>query len=377
MDRQNSFTFLRLFFALAVVFSHSFPLGGFGEDPLSKATGGQAQIGVLAVLGFFVISGWLITASAQRTPIWRFGLNRAARILPGFTVMHLLTVFALAPAVMLWNHADILDYWDSLVVGPDSAVSYLAANAQFRVTQYTITDLFRRNPSGPVINGSLWSLAPEVMCYVWLAVLAFARGLRWKFTGALLFASVFVLHAVGLRNPEALYPLARVLENTNTYGIHLTLFRSAYLAFLAGMMCYQLRDALRWRGWLAGLAMGLLVAACFAKCFALVWPFALPYIVLYLAYRLPFHRVEKWGDFSYGIYIYAYPLQQLLASAGVQRLGFIVYFAASVALAVLAGMASWRWVESPVLRWARSVGKKSAQPELRPIVTAGKSAVVA
>jgi len=366
MDRQNSFTFLRLFFALAVVFAHSFPLGGFGQDPLARATGGQAQIGIIAVLGFFVISGWLITASAQRTPLWRFGLNRAARILPGFTVMHLLTVFALAPAVMLWNHSDRLDYWDSLVVGPDSAVSYLTTNAQVRVTQYTITDLFRRNPGGAAINGSLWSLAPEMMCYVWLAVVAFARGLRWKFTGALLFATVFTLHAIGLRNPAALLPVARVLEHTNTYGFHLQLFRSAYLAFLAGMMCYQFRDLLRWRGWMAGLALGLAVAACFAKCFVFVWPFTLPYLVLYLAHRLPFHRVEKWGDFSYGIYIYAFPLQQLLAAAGVQRLGFIVYFLASVALAVLAGVASWRWIEAPVLKWARSVGRKPAPVEVEP-----------
>jgi peptidoglycan/LPS O-acetylase OafA/YrhL len=366
MDRQNSFTFLRLFFALAVVFSHAFPLGGFGEDPLARATGGQAQIGVVAVLGFFVISGWLITASAQRTPLWRFGLNRAARILPGFTVMHLLTVFALAPAIMLWNHADILDYWDSLVVGPNSAVSYLTANSQIRVRQYSITDVFLHNPGGAAMNGSLWSLAPEMMCYVWLAVVALARGLRWKFTGALLFAAVFTLHAIGLRNPEALYPVGRALENTNTYGFHLPLFRSAYLAFLAGMTCYQIRDALRWRGWMAGLALGLLVAACFGKCFTFVWPFALPYLVLYLAHRLPFHRVEKWGDFSYGIYIYAFPLQQLLASAGVQRLGFIAYLAASVALAVLAGVASWRWIEAPVLKWARSVGRKPAPVEAEP-----------
>ncbi len=360
MDRQNSFTFLRLLFALAVVFSHAFPLGGFGEDPLARATGGQVQIGVVAVLGFFVISGWLITASAHRTPLWRFGLNRAARILPGFAVMHLLTVFVLAPAIMLWNHSDILDYWDSLVVGPKSAVSYLVANSQLWVRQYSITDVFLHNPGGSAMNGSLWSLAPEMMCYVWLAVVALARGLRWKFTGALLFAAAFTLHAIGLRNPESLHPVARAMEYTNTHGIHLPLFRSAYLAFLAGMTCYQFRDALRWRGWMAFLALGLLVAACFGKWFTFVWPFALPYLVLYLAHRLPFHGVEKWGDFSYGIYIYAFPLQQLLAAAGAQRLGFTAYLAASVALAVLAGVASWRWIEAPALRWARSVGKKPA-----------------
>jgi peptidoglycan/LPS O-acetylase OafA/YrhL len=129
---------------------------------------------------------------------------------------------------------------------------------------------------------------------------------------------------------------------------------------LAGMACCQFRDVIRWRGWMAGVALVLLVASCVAKCYAFVWPFALPYLVLYLAHRLPFQRVEKWGDFSYGIYIYAFPLQQLLAAGGVQRLGFVAYFAASAALAVLAGIASWRWIEAPVLKWARSVGRKPA-----------------
>src|ERR1043166_942930 len=98
-----------------------------------------------------------------------------------------------------------------------------------------------------------------MMCYVWLAVVALAGGLRWKFTGAVLFAAVSTLHIIGLQNPAALSPVARVLEHTNTYGFHLPPFRSAYLAFLAGMACYQFRDALRWRGWMAGLALGLLV----------------------------------------------------------------------------------------------------------------------
>ena len=173
MDRQNSFTFLRLTFALAVVFSHAFPLGGFGEDPLSRITGGQAQIGTVSVLGFFVISGWLITASAQRSPISRFALNRASRILPGFIVMHLLVVFALAPAVMLWNHGDILDYWDSLVVGPNSATSYLVANAKIRVTQYPITDVFLHNPGG--------SATPENPCSI---SIRFASSTLIFFTGS-------------------------------------------------------------------------------------------------------------------------------------------------------------------------------------------------
>src|ERR1043165_3606051 len=92
MPRGNSFTFLRLAFALAVVFSHSFTLGGFGDDPLARFSGGHTRIGEVAVLCFFVVSGFLITGSALRQPsIGQFALNRAARILPGFWAVQLLT----------------------------------------------------------------------------------------------------------------------------------------------------------------------------------------------------------------------------------------------------------------------------------------------
>src|SRR5476651_2713894 len=109
MPRGNSFTFLRLAFALAVVFSHSFILGGFGEDPLARYSRGQIRIGEMAVICFFVVSGFLITGSALRQPsMGQFAIHRAARILPGFWAVQLLTVFVLAPAIMMARYGDQL-----------------------------------------------------------------------------------------------------------------------------------------------------------------------------------------------------------------------------------------------------------------------------
>src|SRR5438876_12172477 len=149
MPRGNSFTFLRLAFALAVVFSHSFILGGFGEDPLSRYCRGQIRIGEMAVMCFFVVSGFLITGSALRQPsIRQFALNRAARILPGFWAVQLLTVFLLTPAIMMAHYGNDIGYFDSLVIGPNSAISYLWRNAGLRMLQYPITNLFHPNPGG-------------------------------------------------------------------------------------------------------------------------------------------------------------------------------------------------------------------------------------
>ena len=360
MERGNSFTFLRLVFALTVVFTHSFSLGGFGDDPLSRLTGGQMQMGNAAVLCFFVVSGFLITGSAMRQPsLWRFALNRAARILPGFWAVQLATVFALAPAIMLHRYGSQLGYWDTVVIGPNSAISYLFRDAGFRMLQYPITDLFLSNPGGSEVNGSLWSLAPEVTCYVYLGLLTAMGGLRFKFTGALLFVVVFALHAFGHNNPDAMIPVARVLEKGGIFSFHFPVFRCAFLAFLCGMTLCQFRDALSFRGSFALFALVALAGSCWGKCFDLVWPFTLPYLVLYLAHRLPFQRVERWGDFSYGIYIYAFPIQQCLALGGLYRLGVLPYLLCSMMLAVVAGFVSWRWLEQPVLQWARSIGRSS------------------
>jgi peptidoglycan/LPS O-acetylase OafA/YrhL len=83
LGRDNSFTFLRLFFALAVVFGHSYVLGGFGAEPLTLLTGGVISGREIAVQGFFVLSGFLIAKSLAENPsLWRFACHRAFRILP-------------------------------------------------------------------------------------------------------------------------------------------------------------------------------------------------------------------------------------------------------------------------------------------------------
>ena len=372
MARGNSFTFLRLAFALAVVYAHSFPLGGFGDDPLGRLSKGSVHCGAVAVISFFIVSGFLIAGSAARqSSIFQFALNRAARILPGFWAVQLLTVFVLTPAIMLARYGGKIGYWDSIVTGPYAAMDYLLLNAYIHVVQYPIADLFLNNPGGPAVNGSLWSLCPEVVCYVYLGVLAVLGGLRWRFTGLLLLLGAYILHIVLLHQSAMSVGVAAMLEKGWIYHFDVPLFRSVFVAFLAGLTCYQFRDALRWHGWLATAAFGVLLGACWVGAFDYVWPFALPYVVLYLAQRLPFERVEQWGDFSYGIYIYAFPIQQCLALAGVQRFGFLVYFGLSAALAVLAGMASWFALERPVLNWARNLGRESSRAQaLEPLCPA-------
>jgi peptidoglycan/LPS O-acetylase OafA/YrhL len=204
-----------------------------------------------------------------------------------------------------------------------------------------------------------------VTCYFYLGALTVVGGLRRKWIAPLLFLSGYLFHNAALHQPELGVRGAQVLEHGWIYGTHVPLFRSVFLAFLAGMTCYQFRDLLRWRGWMAAVAVAALIISCRLQAFDLVWPFALPYLVLFLAHRLPFRQVEQWGDFSYGIYIYAFPIQQCLVLAGLHHFGFLLYFGVSTILAVFAGMVSWFALERPILKWARSLSqrfKRAVQP---------------
>ena len=359
MPRRDSFTFLRLVFALAVIFSHSFVVGGFGDDPLERVSAGRVRIGSIAVMCFFVVSGFLITGSALRQPSLRqFSLNRVARILPGYWTVLLLTVFVLAPAITLMRPGNHLSYWDSIVVGPNSALSYLWKNAPLRMVQLPITDIFASNPHPQKVNASLWSLTPEVICYFCLGIFTFLGGLRWRWSGTLLFGIAYALHVLSLYWRGVDVALDRIEASRWIFGFHTFHFHSVFLAFLAGMACYQFRDALRWRDSFAGAAVLALAVSGGLGGFEIVWPFALPHLVLYLAHRLPFEQVENWGDFSYGVYIYGFPLQQCLALAGAHHFGFPVYFAASTVLSLMAGVSSWFALERPVLRWARTFSRR-------------------
>ncbi len=358
-DRENSFTFLRLVFSLTVVFSHSFPIGGFGADPLMRVTGGQAQLGFIAVLCFFVVSGFLITSSAVRQrSLWRFGLNRAARILPGYWTAQLLVALVLAPVIIGLLHPGEMGYFARLMAGPNTALSFLARNSGFHLRQYFIADVFAGQPAGAAVNGAMWSLGPEVMCYLGLALFALVGALRFRTLSVAVFAAIYGLQVVGHFDPMMVLPISRALARIGILTVDHVLFRSLYVAFAAGMLCFQFRAWLRWNGWVFTAALALLTASFGGRCFDLAWPFLLPYLVLFLAYRLPFERFERWGDFSYGIYIYAFPMQQCLVFAGLAQFGLGPFIAASILLAVGAGVVSWRWIEKPVLHWAHTFGRK-------------------
>lgn len=85
--------------------------------------------------------------------------------------------------------------------------------------------------------------------------------------------------------------------------------------------------------------------------FGLVAPIALSYAFMCLAFWVPIRHFDARGDFSYGTYIYAFPVQQGLVLLGVHRAGFALYFICTVLITLSLAVLSYRFIEAPSLRW--------------------------
>lgn len=393
LGRDNSFTFLRLFFALAVVFGHSCVLGGFGDEPLSVLTRGVISGREIAVQGFFILSGFLIAKSLAENPsLWRFACHRAFRVLPAYWVYLCGMVFVLAPWLIALRWPARFSYVQLLTLGPQPAWNYFLQNWAVQAQEFNIAPLFPGNPERFNVNGALWSVHYETTFYVYAAAACGARLLPRRKVGlvaalaaiAAFQCSSLVLAFAALagvwhllvppgRGTAVLFVVLYVSGLLVTFcpgvfeslplrfvvwllPVFHPLWQGSSLAFLGGMLCWHYRERLRFEArWLA-LAAAVLGAGIWLRQWPLVMPLALPYVVFFLGARLPFQKVERWGDFSYGIYIFSFPLQQLLAHWGVARAGLPVYLAASLALSIAAGVLSWFCVEKPALRLGRKLG---------------------
>jgi peptidoglycan/LPS O-acetylase OafA/YrhL len=330
--RENNFDFLRFFAAALVLFAHSYPLvGRRGDEPLTLLTGYEKG-GSIAVGIFFVMSGYLIASSwlASSSPK-SFLIKRALRIFPALIVAVLLSVFVIGPLV---THLTLGQY-----LAADGTWTYL--QNILLVTRYELPGVFIGNVYPDVVNGSLWTLPLEVLMYIGVMILGLTGFLKRR----LIFLPIAVL-AVG-----HFWLLGKL--GIESYFIK-NIFKLGLL-YYSGSALFLYRDDIPWRGWIAALLFAALVATFRTDIGPLVYFIALPYLVLYLAYApLPLiSRFGKYGDFSYGLYIYAFPFQQLtiyLFGPQVGVLGLtLIAFVPTLILAAL----SWHLIEAPAMKLKR------------------------
>jgi peptidoglycan/LPS O-acetylase OafA/YrhL len=326
--RDNNFDVLRLVAAGMVIFTHCFFIAEGNEvhEPLVRLSSNQAQLGHVGVFMFFVISGFLVTESYESTgePL-RYLAKRALRIFPGLFAALLVAAFVIGPIVTT------LPPWDYLA--RDQVYAYIVGNTLLNTTTHELPGvLLVNNPVGLEVNGSLWTLRYEFMMYLMVMVLGAVRLLDLRVLLGIL--------ALGLACHQV-----EALGVLDTFGWLLPFFAM-------GMVMAKLKDRRIFDDRVALAALlGLALTVAFGQFIAL-FPLFGGYLTLFLAFdrRLPVLRAARFGDLSYGIYIYAWPVTAMLmyASGGTAR--WWQLFLLALPLAALAAFLSWHLVEAPALR---------------------------
>lgn len=334
-SHRNNFDFLRLTAALMVIHGHGWVLSG-GEGPGLWAVP-FARVGLDV---FFSISGYLVTRSWERTPrLPAFLAKRCRRIFPGLVACVLLTVLVVGPLATTLPLAAYL--------GSGATWAYLGNIALSGALH--LPGVFEGSPEAGAVNGSLWSLLPEFACYVTVPLVAVA------------------LRAAPAARPWALAILALVVGGAglflfegyagpavSLFGIDVKyalveapfFFVGSLLALLEpraprlfradlALLCFLLNyEIAAWLGWWN---------------LPFEW-FGVPYMVVCFGRTsLPLVRdAGRFGDVSYGMYLYAFPVQQLVLTMWPAcPLPVLTCVAATLPLALL----SWFAVERPALRW--------------------------
>lgn len=326
-SRDNGLDVLRFGLAAVVIVSHTWLISGFTSHP-------TRGIGEWAVFAFFVLSGYLVTASAARMPLGPYLWRRGLRIFPGLWTVLLVTAFVFAPlaSILSMQHYDFAD-----------AVRYVTTNALLEVNQSTINGTLEHAPYPATWNGSLWTLMYEGLAYLAVGLLFLSRWVRGHLH--LVIPALFVATSVAL-------PLAEgPLDITNS--VFLAALRLARY-FLAGMLLYVFRDRISLAPWLP-----VACAVATAVLGSMGWgtyltPLPLALAVLWAGAVLPLHMPGR-VDLSYGMYIWAFPIQQLIMLFGLGWLSPWVTAALAFTLVVPLAWLSWTYVESPALRLRRLV----------------------
>ncbi|MGV6825455.1 MAG: acyltransferase family protein [bacterium] len=334
--RDNNFNLIRMLAAWAVLYSHSYPLTSTRPDNWFAAI----HPGTYAVYIFFAISGFLVAKSFDRKQDLRAFVNaRLFRIIPA-----LLVVSALSAVLLGW----FLTTLDTRTYFSESQTwEYIYNNALLIHTEYKLPGVFADNPLPNAVNGSLWTLRFEMRMYMIIALagvlgVLIAGPRRWIFS--LLFWSWYL--AIQFQ-PEW-------LEDTRKAR----LFGVVALYFYLGAMAYHYRDHLYLNIWTVLIALMIGYAGWYGPLPELAIAIALIYTVFYLA-MIPggwLRHYNRIGDYSYGFYLWAFPVQQTLVFYQPDISAAEMTVLAS-AITLLFAIASWYVVEKPALQLNARIGK--------------------
>jgi peptidoglycan/LPS O-acetylase OafA/YrhL len=260
------------------------------------------------------------------TSIFNYAWKRALRILPALILVILFTMLMVGP---LFNTLPLRDYFTS-----SYTYTYLRNIFFIGPLQWRLPGLFTGNP-GRSANGSLWTLALEGRLYILLGLLYLLRILKIRWLCL------------------ALFCIAAALAQWFAKTYHLTPV-SIYLVviFFAGVVAQLYKDKIIYNKWLALLAIAEIIVSCFTPLITPLSFIAFPYLIFYIAQlKSPLNRFGRYGDFSYGLFLFSFPVQQCIVQISKINISVAVMIFLSMILTMPFAMLSWYLVESKALRY--------------------------
>jgi peptidoglycan/LPS O-acetylase OafA/YrhL len=345
--RQNNFDLIRFVAATMVIVAHAYPLT-YGHDKtelLHLLTQQQMTFGTLGVAVFFVISGFLIYQSYDHSPnVFVYAKARILRIFPALITVLLLMVFGLGVAL---TELSVGDYFSQ-----SSTFKYLLGVFLFPI-YYELPRVFEANPWPVTVNGSLWTIPYEFICYILVAIAGLSRILRWRVILLILLLGLFLFRWLLFDDsPEMLGTLNRWF-----YGVGMAKLLELGSYFLAGMVLYAYREKIIINHYLALISVIILVVTSIFGGLQAWFLLAGSYLIMYLAFlpSLRYHNFAKYGDFSYGIYIYAFPVQQTLIHFSQAQWHPLVNALFAIPITLFFAILSWHLIESKALKLKKRI----------------------
>ncbi|MDC7831081.1 MULTISPECIES: acyltransferase [Pseudomonas] len=327
---RNNFDFLRFAAASTVVIGHGFWLSGhIGAEPILNFTG-FTDAANIAVYVFFVISGFLITASFQRSrnPL-DFLAKRALRIFPALIVSVLFSVLVVGwlatsrETSAYFSDRQTLGFFKNILL----------------MTRFELPGVFTGNPFPDTVNGSYWTLPYEVFMYLSLLII----GVLGLLTRSVVMATLVVLVVGNFLLLPQMGIASFVLHKVFSLGMF----------FFAGALLQLAGPRIPWR-------LDLALALCLLSLAAIVWHVlpvihlvSLAYVIIYLAQvQVPvLHGFGRFGDYSYGLYLFNFPVQQLLMHWFPDSFSLPGFLVVSYVLTLGLAVLSWHLIEAPALKF--------------------------
>jgi peptidoglycan/LPS O-acetylase OafA/YrhL len=334
--KANNFDIIRILFAWLVIVSHSYILlGSKGCDPLCELTNHYINLSYFGVKGFITISGFLIFKSLERSPnILDYLWKRILRIYPGLLLVLLLSV---GMAYLIYQpHQPFFKF-------PKEATNYILNNLTLYHNQWRIHGVFDNN-SNTAINGSLWTMGFEFFFYLVLLLLFPFRKSQWIIISSLIITILGLLYG-NLFHIES-------LKHVN-FKLRVDFIVELGFFFMIGSFWSAIEwNSIPYRTFLAIMALLASITIIYLKLNPIWLGFSWPYLVLYIGQGSSkfadwiHHNIE---DPSYGIYLYAFPVQQLIIYY--LQPSVMVLLWTSTILSFALGITSWKLIEKKMLRF--------------------------